>query len=142
MRISSPAVRTLLVSGVLGALALTTTGCQSDEPAKPKAPVASTPVSSPSATTSPSIGATPSPSATPPSPPPASKVPAKPKPKPTEPSLPPLMDDGGSGKGGGDSVYYKNCAAARAAGVAPLHRGDPGYDSHLDRDGDGIACER
>ncbi|UXX97613.1 excalibur calcium-binding domain-containing protein [Streptomyces sp. AD2-2] len=23
----------------------------------------------------------------------------------------------------------------------PLHRGDPGYDSHLDRDGDGVACE-
>jgi hypothetical protein len=39
------------------------------------------------------------------------------------------------------SVYYANCDAARAAGVAPLHRGDPGYDSHLDRDGDGVACE-
>ncbi len=40
------------------------------------------------------------------------------------------------------SAYYKNCAAARAAGVAPLYRGDPGYGSHLDRDGDGVACER
>ena len=39
------------------------------------------------------------------------------------------------------SVYYSNCAAARAAGVAPLHRGDPGYRSGLDRDNDGIACE-
>jgi len=39
------------------------------------------------------------------------------------------------------TVYYANCAAARAAGVAPLHRGDPGYRSGLDRDGDGIACE-
>lgn len=39
------------------------------------------------------------------------------------------------------SAYYKNCAAARAAGVTPLRRGDPGYGSHLDRDGDGIACE-
>jgi outer membrane biosynthesis protein TonB len=39
------------------------------------------------------------------------------------------------------SVYYKNCDAARAAGAAPVHRGDPGYASHLDRDGDGIGCE-
>jgi hypothetical protein len=38
-------------------------------------------------------------------------------------------------------AYYANCTAARAAGVAPLHRGDPGYRSALDRDGDGIACE-
>lgn len=37
--------------------------------------------------------------------------------------------------------YYKNCSAARDAGVAPLKQGDPGYASHLDRDGDGIACE-
>lgn len=39
-------------------------------------------------------------------------------------------------------AYYANCAAARAAGVAPLHRGDPGYSSKLDGDGDGIACEK
>lgn len=38
-------------------------------------------------------------------------------------------------------VYYVNCTAARAAGVTPLHVGDPGYRSGLDRDGDGIACE-
>ena len=38
-------------------------------------------------------------------------------------------------------VYYANCAAARAAGAAPIHRGDPGYSTKLDRDGDGIACE-
>ncbi|MDR0481828.1 MAG: excalibur calcium-binding domain-containing protein [Cellulomonadaceae bacterium] len=36
---------------------------------------------------------------------------------------------------------FKNCTAARAAGAAPVHRGDPGYGSHLDRDGDGIGCE-
>jgi hypothetical protein len=41
----------------------------------------------------------------------------------------------------GGSVYYKNCAAVRAAGAAPLRIGDPGYDRHLDRDGDGVACE-
>ena len=38
-------------------------------------------------------------------------------------------------------VYYPNCAAARAAGAAPVRRGQPGYGSHLDRDGDGIGCE-
>lgn len=38
-------------------------------------------------------------------------------------------------------VYYKNCAAVRAAGAAPIHTGDPGYSRKLDRDGDGIACE-
>jgi len=39
------------------------------------------------------------------------------------------------------SVYYANCSEARAAGAAPLHRGDPGYRSALDRDDDGTACE-
>lgn len=40
------------------------------------------------------------------------------------------------------SVTYKNCTAAKEAGVAPLHKGDPGYSKKLDRDGDGVACER
>jgi len=39
------------------------------------------------------------------------------------------------------SIYYANCDAVRAAGAAPIHRGDPGYASKLDRDGDGIGCE-
>src|SRR4051812_27153766 len=39
------------------------------------------------------------------------------------------------------SVSFANCDAARAAGAAPVHRGDPGYSSKLDRDGDGIGCE-
>ena len=38
-------------------------------------------------------------------------------------------------------VYYRNCSAARAAGAAPIHVGEPGYASHLDRDDDGVACE-
>jgi hypothetical protein len=54
------------------------------------------------------------------------------------------------GRSGGDedegedeegSAYYRNCSAARAAGAAPLYTGDPGYGPHLDRDGDGVACE-
>jgi hypothetical protein len=39
------------------------------------------------------------------------------------------------------SAYYGNCSEARAAGAAPLHVGEPGYRSGLDRDGDGVACE-
>ncbi len=38
-------------------------------------------------------------------------------------------------------VYYRNCAAARAAGAAPIRIGEPGYAPWLDADGDGIACE-
>lgn len=54
----------------------------------------------------------------------------QPKPKPApKPVVPP------------SSVYYKNCTAARAAGAAPVYRGQPGYGSHLDRDNDGIGCE-
>lgn len=36
---------------------------------------------------------------------------------------------------------FRNCAEARAAGAAPVRRGDAGYGSHLDRDNDGIGCE-
>lgn len=39
------------------------------------------------------------------------------------------------------AAYYPNCAAARAAGVAPLLAGSPGYRPGLDRDGDGRGCE-
>ncbi|EJF40268.1 excalibur domain protein [Schaalia georgiae F0490] len=39
-------------------------------------------------------------------------------------------------------MYYANCSEARAAGAAPLYQGDPGYRPGLDRDKDGIACER
>ncbi|RYQ12045.1 calcium-binding protein [Bifidobacterium pseudolongum subsp. globosum] len=59
-----------------------------------------------------------------------------PEPQPTQEAQPapqPVQQD--------TTVYYKNCAAVRAAGKAPLHQGEPGYSSKLDRDGDGIACE-
>lgn len=48
----------------------------------------------------------------------------KPKPKPTV-----------------SEVYYANCTAVKAAGADPIYRGQPGYSSKLDRDGDGVACE-
>ena len=39
------------------------------------------------------------------------------------------------------TVFYRNCREARAAGVAPIYRGQPGYRPEMDGDGDGIACE-
>lgn len=47
----------------------------------------------------------------------------------------------GSPEQSNSSIYYDNCAAVRSAGKAPIRSGDAGYGSHLDRDGDGIACE-
>lgn len=38
-------------------------------------------------------------------------------------------------------VYYSGCNEVRAAGLAPLFRGQPGYRSGMDGDDDGIACE-
>ncbi len=66
-------------------------------------------------------------SAPPPAPPPASPAPA---PAPAAPG-PGSMADG----------TFRNCTEARAAGAAPVHRGDAGFHSRLDRDGDGIGCE-
>lgn len=62
----------------------------------------------------------------------APSAPPAPKPAPAPPAPAPST--------GGD-VYYANCTAARNAGVAPIHRGEPGYRSALDRDDDGVACE-
>ncbi len=39
------------------------------------------------------------------------------------------------------TAAFANCAEVRAAGAAPVRRGDPGYGPHLDRDNDGIGCE-
>ncbi|WP_052203469.1 excalibur calcium-binding domain-containing protein [Corynebacterium riegelii] len=40
------------------------------------------------------------------------------------------------------SAYYRNCRAVWDAIGGPIHAGQPGYDSHLDRDGDGVGCEK
>ena len=39
-------------------------------------------------------------------------------------------------------AYYANCTEAKAAGAAPMYRGSPGYRADLDRDHDGIACDK
>ena len=38
--------------------------------------------------------------------------------------------------------FYANCDDAKAAGAAPMYKGDPGYRPELDRDKDGIACDQ
>lgn len=38
-------------------------------------------------------------------------------------------------------VYFADCDSARAAGAAPMRRGEPGYRLGLDRNRDGVACE-
>ncbi|MBO0926770.1 DUF1524 domain-containing protein [Cellulomonas sp. zg-ZUI199] len=85
----------------------------------------------------------PAPAAAPaPAPAPAA-VPA-PAPAPAEPAAPapaPAPADPPAPAPAPAAVHYKNCAAARAAGAAPVRVGEPGYGTHLDRDGDGIGCE-
>lgn len=57
--------------------------------------------------------------------------------QPEEPAQRPQQDPKKS-----TSTYYANCAEAKAAGAAPMYEGDPGYRSGLDRDHDGIACDK
>jgi excalibur calcium-binding domain-containing protein len=58
------------------------------------------------------------------------------RPAPIAGTIPPAEPEDSS-----SDVYYDNCSEVRAAGAAPIRRGEPGYGSHLDRDNDGIACE-
>ncbi|MFJ1818406.1 excalibur calcium-binding domain-containing protein [Streptomyces sp. NPDC088139] len=100
----------------------------------------------PSATVTATVTATPEPSVT-------ETVTASPEPVPTvtktrtirvtvTPAAEDVSTSGGSDSGGGSSsTYYANCSAVRAAGAAPIRAGEPGYGRHLDRDGDGVACE-
>lgn len=66
---------------------------------------------------------------------PAASAPAADAPSTTAPR--PLVRQPAAPSGGA----FKNCTAARAAGAAPLYRGQAGYQPKLDRDGDGVACE-
>ena len=129
-----------------------------DDAGSPAPPPSPTVTASPSPTPTPSPSPTPSPTPTPtptptPSPSPTTQAP------PPEPSTPPETQEpeptpeaDTQGGGGGaapapapepkqESTYYPNCKAAKAAGAAPLYRGEPGYRPGLDRDKDGIACE-
>ena len=61
------------------------------------------------------------------------KSPVKAEPAPVAEPEPPVVEE--------ETVSYENCDDVREAGANPILRGDPGYADHLDREGDGIACE-
>ncbi|MCE7009381.1 excalibur calcium-binding domain-containing protein [Kibdelosporangium philippinense] len=71
--------------------------------------------------------------------PPPPKTSTKTTPKTTPKPLPPKTQQPAAPP---KAAYYANCSAARAAGAAPVYRGQPGYGRHLDRDGDGVGCEK
>ena len=66
---------------------------------------------------------------TPAAPQPAPTTP--PRPRPATPTPAPSAE-----------LYFSSCKEARAAGYSHMRRGEPGYSPHLDRDGDGIACDK
>lgn len=39
-------------------------------------------------------------------------------------------------------LRFSSCKDARSKGYSHIRRGQPGYSSRLDRDGDGIACDK
>jgi len=139
-----------LFSVVAGSLIIGTSGSDSGSDVEPARVVSTTVRSAVPATTSaprrdltqplpggqPSSVSTTAPTYTPPPPPPVYTPAYTPPPvyTPTPEYTPPAPAPQ-------SSAYYKNCAAARAAGVAPLYIGEPGYRSKLDADGDGVACE-
>ena len=69
----------------------------------------------------------------------AAEAPA-PKPAPDTPAPVPQVD-APPAQNPAPALAFQTCADARAAGYRNMHRGTPGYSEHLDRDGDGIACE-
>lgn len=95
-----------------------------------------TPSPSPSPTPSSSPSSIPTPSPEP--------TTAEPTPEPTvdAPVEEPAEEPPAQPEPAPQQAYYSSCREAKAAGAAPLYRGDPGYRSGLDRDGDGVACEK
>jgi hypothetical protein len=129
--ISLPIIAALAICGGVGAAL----GGDDEEAVKPQ-PVASLATAVPS---SPASSSPPASSSTPsPVPPPSHTSPSAPT---SPPVAPPTTRTTTETDPPPASVYYRNCTEVRAAGKAPLYRGDPGYRSGLDRDGDGVACE-
>ncbi|MET9463656.1 excalibur calcium-binding domain-containing protein [Streptomyces sp. NPDC006544] len=115
----TPAAASPLAADTAVELSLTAPGTPC--PAQAGAALRPSGTPSPARTTVPSKAPAPAPSS----------APVTPKPKSSPTPAP-----------GPKDVTYKNCAEAKAAGVAPIHRGQPGYAKHLDRDDDGIACDK
>lgn len=73
-----------------------------------------------------------------PGPPPLPAAPARPAaaPQPARPAAAPQP-----ARPAPSNTSYRNCTAVWNAINRPIRRGEPGYASHLDRDGDGVGCE-
>ncbi len=161
------AIGTSLAVGIVG---LTLLPAPEPAPATFASPVSASPTPTPSATPSPSPTPTPTPSPTPEPPPPSPATTEAPPPAPTTqaPPPPPTTTQAAPATQAAPptttrpaqqaqvtrtttapkrttqapkSVSYANCTEVRAAGADPIYRGQPGYSSKLDRDGDGVACE-
>lgn len=139
----------LLVAGVAAGDPEKDEAPKPSTPASPSAPPSLSPSPSDPVSTAPTTPPPmPTPTPTPPPPPPQATTPP-PAPAPaatTEPPQPPQPPTTRPTTHtpeppAPEAVYYENCAAARAAGAAPIHEGEPGYAPHLDRDDDGVACE-
>ncbi|OPC77714.1 hypothetical protein B4N89_36070 [Embleya scabrispora] len=115
----------LLVAGTSGG----SDDKDADTPSAPAAVVSTTP-------TTPAGSAPP----TTPTPQDKSSAPTGTSPRTTEPAVPATTKPSPATSRPA-AVSYRNCAQVKAAGAAPIHRGDPGYGPHLDKDGDGTACE-
>jgi hypothetical protein len=126
--------RVLIVAILLTAA----TACGSTEPESVPIPTIGTSDTTTTDTTPPPTTTTTTTSTTPPPPAaPATEVPDVAPPAQPAPYTPPVQPPPAAPA----EAYYANCSEARAAGAAPLHRGEPGYRSGLDRDDDGVACE-
>ncbi|MFF5989753.1 thermonuclease family protein [Prauserella flavalba] len=71
-----------------------------------------------------------------PAPPPVVAEPAPPPPAPSS------SDESEPEPSPDPEPHYASCRDVWEADAAPLHRWDPGYREELDRDGDGVACDR
>ena len=66
----------------------------------------------------------------------------EPTPEPPAPPVQPAQVQNLVGTQQNSVGAYPNCCAAWTAGDAPVYAGSPGYGPHLDRDHDGIGCEK
>lgn len=104
--------------------------------ARDAARVADAVVDAPKATRKPAVTATRTAKPTP-----VTRAPRSSSPVAARPFVPAPVPDVVPDQAAGEALYFTSCAAAKAAGKAPLRKGRPGYRVGLDRDGDGVACE-
>lgn len=124
---------------VIALSATVLTGCSPSSATVGTTPDVVAPVEAPPVVETPPEPAPPAVEAPPAEPEPAPVVEAPPAPAP-EPE--PVVEPAPAPAPAAPIVKYANCDEVKAAGAAPLSAGQPGYEKKLDRDGDGIACDK